>query len=135
MSESTSSHPTPTHMASAVQPREQVDQIRAITTLLRLAQEDAPTVQWKVYDDRQLNRTMLPHLDGHLFVQGDRKRLQGLAAWQRVIGAGPVQADPVGVREHHTIRGSYEGLAVEVTTTVDAPSYCCSGCQGHGDAA
>lgn len=128
--------PTPARMASVTDSQPPVDQIRATTTLLALIQEGAPSARWLLPADTQLGYTHLPHLEGHLTTGTDRERLSGLAEWQRIIGAGPVDVTRVGIREHHKIRGSYEGLAVEVLTIVDGAPVCCDQCQGHdGDAA
>ncbi|WP_017612087.1 hypothetical protein [Nocardiopsis salina] len=64
------------------------------------------------------DRRIEGHLHGGEF---DIGRLRGLAVWQRIIGAGPVQVRPDGPREHHVIEGSYRGAAVRVVTVVDTP--------------
>lgn len=104
------------------------NQIRVITALLDLAQEDAPSIQWRIADDTQLGYAVMAHLEGHILTGTDTERRHGLAAWQRVIGAGPVEVRDAGPREHLHIRGSYHGVSVEVVTIVDA---CCAHCQGH----
>src|SRR5690554_1449952 len=85
--------------------QEPLTQVRAITALLALSQEDAPAVEWMV--ERTGRR-----LEGILTPPGmeDRDRRRGLAAWQRAIGAGPVQGHQVGSSEHLVITGSYEGI-------------------------
>ena len=127
----------PTNPRSLTQARTtpitQTEVTRALATMIG---EGAPSARWSMPDDTQLGYTHLPHLEGHLTTGTDRERRSGLAEWQRIIGAGPVDVTRVGIREHHKIRGSYEGLAVEVLTIVDGAPVCCDQCQGHdGDAA
>lgn len=101
---------------------EPITQIRATTTLLRLAQEDAPSAKWTVGDGRNLAYTFsgAHALEGHLLDGTDDELRRGLAAWQRIIGAGPVDVRPVGDTLQLYITGSYEGLAVGMVTVVDA---------------
>lgn len=101
---------------------EPITQIRAITTLLRLAQEDAPSAKWTVGDDRSLAYTFAgaTDIEGHLMAGTDDELRRGLSAWQRIIGAGPVDVHPVGDTLQLYITGSYEGLAVGMVTVVDA---------------
>lgn len=55
----------------------------------------------------------------HRTTDPDRHQRTTLAAWQRVIGAGPVQTCPArSGGQRLTITGSYMGIAVHVTTTV-----------------
>ena len=102
--------------------REPVTQIRAITTLLRLAQEDAPSAKWTIGDDRNLSYTFdgAHALEGHLLDGTDDELRRGLSAWQRIIGAGPIDVRPVGDTLQLYITGTYEGLAVGMVTIVDA---------------
>lgn len=101
---------------------EPITQVRAITTLLRLAQEDAPSAKWTVGDNRSLSYTFAgaPALEGHLMDGTDDDLRRGLSAWQRVLGAGPVDVRPVDDTLQLYITGSYEGLAVGMVTVVDA---------------
>lgn len=94
---------------------EPLTQLRAATTLLQLIQEDAPAAEWSL-DHR--GRT----LSGHLMTRGatDTELRQGLAAWQRIIGAGPVSTARHAGTDHISIEGSYEGVPVRVVTIVDA---------------
>ena len=93
-------------------------QSAAIATLALLRTEDAPTIQWTLTDDAQVP----PRLEGHIHPRTtapDRYQRHALAAWQRVIGAGPITVDPArGGGERLTAIGSYEGIAVHVRTTI-----------------
>lgn len=102
---------------------ESVPQLQAATVLLALIQEDAPAPTWVL--DRRGDQ-----LHGQLHGPNADRR-NALAAWQRVIGAGPVTTHPSGGMLHLGIRGSYEGVPVEVTTLVPVT---CATCEA-GDAA
>jgi len=103
----------------------EVDQALAATVLVALVQEDAPQVTWRL--DRR------GHLESLVVGDTDQEKRRGLAAWQRVIGAGPVTVlGTSGMRSTITIRGSYEGIPVEVSAVVAADlAPCCQGCQEH----
>lgn len=105
----------PTDVRSLHQPDpEPLTQLRAATTLVVLIQEDAPAADWRLAEDgRSLRGQLLS------FNADDVARRAGIAAWQRVIGAGPVEARVHLGREHLVIEGSYEGVPVEVSTIVD----------------
>lgn len=129
----------PTNPRSLAQRTEEpITQVRAITTLLALIQEEGtPSTQWRVADADQLGYRSMADLEGHLLTGTDTEKRRGLSTWQRIIGAGPVEVRDSGPREHLIIRGSYDGVSVQVITIVDA---CCAYCQdqdGHpdGDAA
>ncbi|WP_304455922.1 hypothetical protein [Nocardiopsis sp. YSL2] len=84
----------------------------AATTLLALVTEDAPPAEWTLSADE-------PGLYGHVFADHDeRAQLEGLAAWQRVLGAGHVRHSTAGDYDHLSIKGSYEGVPVEVITMI-----------------
>lgn len=105
------SDPTNPRFLSQPDP-EPMTQLRAALALVALIQEDAPAVQWRLDDNGR-------YLRGQLFgPQGSRR--PAMAAWQRVIGAGPVESNQSGHDEHLSISGSYEGIPVDVVTIVDA---------------
>jgi len=93
-------------------------QTAAITALAHLHAEDAPAIQWTLTDNAQVP----PRLEGLIHprtTDPGRYQRHAMAAWQRVIGAGPVLRDPArGGGERLTITGSYLGVAVIVGTTV-----------------
>ena len=103
----------PTHVARRTE--EPLTQLRAATTLVSLIQEDAPAGMWSI-------PTAGICLEGILTRGSDTDRRQGLAAWQRIIGAGPVTSRANGGNEHLTVSGSYEGVPVEVATIVSPQS-------------
>lgn len=94
---------------------EPLTQLRAATTLVALIQQDAPAPCWTVADDGC-------RLEGQLMMHEatDTERRQALAAWQRILGAGPVASSSHAGSEHIRVRGSYEGVPVEVATIVSA---------------
>jgi hypothetical protein len=100
-------------LAPLVDTTDDTAQTTTAETLARLTREDAPAVDWALPDDGR-------SLEGQLFGEDDDERRRGLAAWQRVIGAGPVQAHSSEDHLHLRIHGSYEGLAVKVVTLVAA---------------
>lgn len=109
----------------ALTEREEHAQLHVASTLLALVQEDAPAALWRMDSDGA-------YLDGQIFGDTDTDRRRGLAAWQRVIGSGPVETTQVGAHSHLTVRGSYEGVPVSVVTVVAADlAPCCQGCQEH----
>lgn len=83
--------------------------------LLDLIREKAPSAAWTLPACRHGSDR---RLEGHLFGSFDVGKIRGLASWQRIIGAGPVQVRPDGAHEHHVIEGSYRGAAVRVVTVV-----------------
>lgn len=105
---------------------EPLTQLRAATTLLQLIQEDAPAAKWEMDDDGH-------RLDGHILMldSTDVDRRQALAAWQRILGAGPVEVRPVGANEHISVSGSYEGVPVRVVTIVDSQCPTCGTNEAH----
>ncbi|WP_304452859.1 hypothetical protein [Nocardiopsis sp. YSL2] len=87
-------------------------QQRLAETLLALVVEDASPAEWTLSADE-------PGLYGHVFADNDeRAQLEGLAAWQRVLGAGPVTHAVAGDYDHLSITGSYDGVPVEVITMI-----------------
>ncbi|USY19687.1 hypothetical protein NE857_31410 [Nocardiopsis exhalans] len=121
---------------------EPLTQLRAATTLVTLIQEDAPAPKWEIADDgRRLDGQLFMHdatdtdrrLDGQLFMHDatDTDRRQALLAWQRVLGAGPVEVRPVGISEHISVSGSYEGVPVRVVTIVDGQCPTCGTNEAH----
>jgi hypothetical protein len=87
-------------------------QQRLAETLLALVAEDAPPAEWALPDTE-------PGLYGHVFADHDeRAQLEGLAAWQRVLGASHVKHAVAGDYDHLSIKGSYEGVPVEVITMI-----------------
>lgn len=83
----------------------------AARALADLVREDAPTVEWGLpHDHRKLH--------GHLHAATTRDHLTGLAAWQRVLGAGPVTRAAAGDWQHLTVTGSYSGVPVDVVAMI-----------------
>ena len=90
------------------------DHAHAVHVRALLAAEDAPAVQWRTTPTRL--EAVLSQVD---FTP--QEQLRGLAAWQRVLGAGPVQVRPTGVFEFHEISGSFQGVEVTVSTILRRP--------------
>ena len=99
------------------QPTEPITQLRIATALVDLIQEDAPAATWDVAERGR-------RLTGQIIMPTgtDTDRRRALAAWQRILGAGPVTSSPVGHTEHISVSGSYEGIPVRVVTIVDIES-------------
>lgn len=93
----------------------QPSQTTTAETLAALTREDAPAALWRLgaYAGEGLEGQIVGDQDG-------TSRRRALAAWQRVLGAGPVEARRIGDAEHLYVRGSYQGVAVTVVTVVDA---------------
>lgn len=105
----------PTHVARRAP--EPMTQLRAATALVLLIQEDAPAAVWEISETGNA-------LSGHIMMLSgtDNDRRQAMAAWQRVLGAGPVSASRVRDKDHLSVAGSYEGIPARVVTIVDAQS-------------
>ena len=105
---------------------ESVPQLQAATALVALVQEDAPPASWEVSESGR-------RLSGQIVMPSgtDADRRNALAAWQRVLGAGPVETVPTGTREHISVSGSYDGIPVRVVTIVFA--HACPTCSPATD--
>ena len=90
------------------------DHAHALHVRTMLAAKDAPDVQWRTTPTRL--EAVLSRAD--FTPQG---QLRGLAAWQRVLSAGPVQIRPSGHFDFHEVTGSYDGVEVTVSTIVRRP--------------
>ncbi|MEV2274064.1 hypothetical protein AB0I72_00630 [Nocardiopsis sp. NPDC049922] len=86
-------------------------QNKAAAALAELVREDAPAVAWELPPDHQ-------KLYGLLDAASTHDHFVGLAAWQRVIGAGPLTHATAGEWQHLTATGSYEGVPVEVVAMI-----------------
>lgn len=95
------------------------NQTEVAEALVKLTREDAPTPTWFVNDTG-------PQLIGTLYLETgtDTDRRNGLLAWQRVIGAGPVHTETRDSKTRLTVTGSYEGVPVRVSTSVRSEEHC-----------